>query len=617
MEQILIKQCELPQFNLTEPYGNDIWDVMEWDYYKDASEYCQKAWNARSNVMERKMDFTLCQNLIIREEAKYYCYLLVAVKNISLGVFADYADKFKLLFSFVNTGNYKTVLDIGTADYERYIGETHKVKTNNGSALSGGEVIPVKKRNRLISFLDSFKKAVNDFIESSKPVFERDCWHKKDIKPNEAEGITDKKNLDFSTIRHPMMKQAVKDFIYFKLASITFGAACEYLRQIKTFCQWLREDDKNIDSFKDVDRQMIERYFVFLRVESGFSQHHINKNILDLSIMFEYGLLSDDNRFPAVPIFMANDYTFKTNRRAKYYTAEEVTGIFSIIPYLPKVYGKILLLLYYCGMRISEVLRLPIDCLHYNDDVPYITLYMYKTERHHNIPLNNSIHRIIDAEIKKNKRKHPKAKYVFLNEDGSVIQYSTFCKKIKITLLNHNVMGNDGKPLAFRTHRFRSTKATDLINLGENPHKAAEILGMKSLSTLSYYATAKQTSVNEHMQEYLRKESILINSIGKMDEFSLDDYENAIPLCNGWCCRPAGFGVCDKANACLTCPQFKPSSRHLVSYQIQLSELESTLAVAEENGYTRIVEKCKTEIKALREIIEKLEETLNEKHKRS
>ena len=102
-----------------------------------------------------------------------------------------------------------------------------------------------------------------------------------------------------------------------------------------------------------------------------------------------------------------------------------------------------------------------------------------------------------------------------------------------------------------------------------------------------------------------------------MDEFSLDDYENAIPLCNGWCCRPAGFGVCDKANACLTCPQFKPSSRHLVSYQIQLSELESTLAVAEENGYTRIVEKCKTEIKALREIIEKLEETLNEKHKRS
>ena len=183
---------------------------------------------------------------------------------------------------------------------------------------------------------------------------------------------------------------------------------------------------------------------------------------------------------------------------------------------------------------------------------------------------------------------------------------------MKKALVKHNVLGRDGKPLVFGTHRFRSTKATDLISLGVEPRKVSDILGVKSLSTLSYYAAATQTSVSEHMQEYLRRESILINSIGKMDEFPLEDYENAIPLCNGWCCRPSELGICDKINACLTCSQFRPSHKHLISYKIQLSEIESTLAVAKANGYTRIIEKCLSDKEALEDIIKRLEEMLDE-----
>lgn len=329
--------------------------------------------------------------------------------------------------------------------------------------------------------------------------------------------------------------------------------------------------------------------------------------------MFEYGLMNDDKRFPATPIFLSTDHTLKTVRRQKFYTDSEVAGIFSIISYLPKVYGRILLVLHHCGMRISEVLRLPMDCLYFSDGVPCLKLYMYKTERDHNIPLSDDVYNIINKEIERNKKKFPNAKYVFLNKDGTLINYGAFTRKIKITLIEHNVMGRDGKPLVFGTHRFRSTKATDLISLGVEPQKAADILGIKRLSTLSYYVVATQTSVSEHMQEYLRRESILINSIGSMDEFDIDDYKNAIPLCNGWCCRPAELGLCDKINACLTCSQFRPSFKHLASYKLQLSELESTLAVAKDNGYTRIVEKCLSDKEALENIIKRLEEMLNDK----
>lgn len=613
MAQILTKQIELPKFNLPEPYCDDVWDIMEWDYYKTASQGYKPCWIARSNVMNNKMDFSLCNNPVIREESKYFCYLLISNKKVSLGTFAEYADRFKLLFAYVNERSFDTVLDIDTSDYERYIGQSHKIKTNNGSALIGKEVIPMKKRNRLVSFLDSLKRAVSDFIESSKPLLKRDYWRMKDVKPDSVNDFSHTKNFDFSTIKQPLMKKAAKEFLLFKLASITFNAVHGYLNNIKTFCQWLYEYDDIINSFAEVNRDILEDYFCFLRIETDFSQHKINKNILDLSVMFEYGLLNGDKNFPSIPLFLSSDYAFKTEHRAKYYTPDEIAGIFSIIPYIPKVYGKILLILHHCGMRISEVLRLPMDCLCYNEDVPYIKLYMYKTERNHNIPLNKAIHKIIHTEILKNKKEYPEAKYVFLNKDGSLINYGTFCRTIRRAIVEHNILGRDGQLLKFTTHRFRSTKATDLINMGEDAQKTADILGVSSISTLRYYATATQTSVNEYMQEYLKKESILINSIGKMDEFDLDDYKNAIPLCNGWCCRPADLGICDKINACLTCSQFRPSIRHLTSYQLQLSELESTIAVANANGYTRIVEKCTAEKEALQNIIGRLEEMLNEK----
>lgn len=178
---------------------------------------------------------------------------------------------------------------------------------------------------------------------------------------------------------------------------------------------------------------------------------------------------------------------------------------------------------------------------------------------------------------------------------------------VKRAIIEHDVRGRDGKLLDFRTHRFRATKATNLINSGYDPRNVADILGQKSLSSLSYYAVATNQSLQVHMQEYLKKESILINSIGKVDEKTIEDYKNAHPLCNGWCCRPIELGVCENINACLSCPMFKPSLEHLTTYRLQLSEVESALSVAVANGFERMAEQCRSEKAALEKIIKEME----------
>lgn len=307
---------------------------------------------------------------------------------------------------------------------------------------------------------------------------------------------------------------------------------------------------------------------------------------------------------------MKDDYCLKTLKRADFYTNEEIAAIFSMLKYLPKAYGKILLVLHHTGMRISEVLRLPADCLKHQDGNPYLAVYMYKTKKYNNVPIDGYVCQIIDREIKRTRNKFPDAKYVFVNENGNAFNYDAFIKTVKKCIVEHNVLGRDGKLLEFRTHRFRATKATYLINSGCDPINAANMLGQSQLSSLSYYVSASNKILQEQMGEYLEKETILINSIGQVDENIIEDYENAHQLCNGWCCKPVGLGMCDKENACLTCSLFKPSMQHLTAYRLQLSGIEASLAVAAANGYTRMAEQCQTEKAALENIIKRLEEKL-------
>ena len=600
----------LRNFNLESPFDEDIWKITEWDYYKNSDIKCQDKWLRRSNIMNNNMDFTLCNILNVREELKYYCYTLLCKKNLSLGTFSEHADILKHLIKYVNNNNVQSIMDIDIERYTAFISITHKTKTKNGKCFIGGKMIPIEKTSKYISFLKTIKSLLQEFDESMLPVMQKNIW-----KAEHFGQVDDNKiKIDFSTINQPKMQLAVKEFLYFKLNSIDFCTASSYFRRLRRFCLFLYEYDDDILSFNEISRDVLEEYFLFLRVESGLSQNEINVSILELSVAFEYGLISENPLYPSKPLFLNSDYCFKTEHKSNFYTPEEIKGIFSIITYLPKAYGKVILILHHCGMRIGEILRLPIDCLKYDREQAYIDTYMYKTEKYVKMPVNKAIETIIQKEIAYVKRTYPDSLFVFLNDDGSKISYRHFTKTVKQVIAEHDIKDRNGLPLVFGTHRFRATKATELINIGEDPTRAAEMLGHKCLASLSHYVTATQTSLNEYMQEYLRKESIMINSICKMDAFPLEEYNNAIPLCNGYCCRPVELGVCDKLNACLMCSQFRPTTNHLMAYKLQLAELESSLVVAKENNYTRIIEKCEKEIIALESIINNMEEKINEKH---
>ena len=122
-----------------------------------------------------------------------------------------------------------------------------------------------------------------------------------------------------------------------------------------------------------------------------------------------------------------------------------------------------------------------------------------------------------------------------------------------------------------RTHRFRHTKATSLLNAGVPIHVVQRYLGHLSPAMTMHYA---QTLAETHEAEFLRYRKLAADGreleIGARDLYDmlqLDQRTDRI-LPNGWCLLPPRQS-CDRGNACLTCDKFATDATFLPELRAQ------------------------------------------------
>jgi hypothetical protein len=116
-----------------------------------------------------------------------------------------------------------------------------------------------------------------------------------------------------------------------------------------------------------------------------------------------------------------------------------------------------------------------------------------------------------------------------------------------------------------RTHRFRHTKATSLLNAGVPVHVVQRYLGHLTPEMTMIYA---HTLASTHEAEFLRYRKLTadarelnIDPRDLYDMLALDQRTDRI-LPNGWCLLPPRQ-TCTKGNACLTCDKFTTDATFL------------------------------------------------------
>ena len=149
-----------------------------------------------------------------------------------------------------------------------------------------------------------------------------------------------------------------------------------------------------------------------------------------------------------------------------------------------------------------------------------------------------------------------------------------------------------------RTHRFRHTRATSLLNAGVPIHVVQRYLGHLSPAMTMHYA---QTLAETHEAEFLRYRKLTADgreldiAPGDLyDMLQLDQRTDRI-LPNGWCLLPPRQS-CDRGNACLTCDKFATDvtflpelhqqhdrTLHLIDQRQQAYQARTGVSLGEDN----------------------------------
>ena len=173
-------------------------------------------------------------------------------------------------------------------------------------------------------------------------------------------------------------------------------------------------------------------------------------------------------------------------------------------------------------------------------------------------------------------------KYLFLaaqNNRNGDRPYSDRTLRTLLTKLatQLDVRDNAGAVVDFnRTHRFRHTVATNLLNAGVPLHVVQRYLGHLTPTMTMTYA---QTLASTAEAEFLRYRKITadardleIDPRDLYDMLELDRRTDRI-LPNGWCLLPPRQ-VCVKGNACLTCDKFATDATFLPELHTQMARTE-------------------------------------------
>lgn len=122
-----------------------------------------------------------------------------------------------------------------------------------------------------------------------------------------------------------------------------------------------------------------------------------------------------------------------------------------------------------------------------------------------------------------------------------------------------------------RTHRFRHTVATGLLNAGVPLHVVQRHLGHLTPTMTMAYAQTLQSTAEAEFLRYRKitagAENLDIDPRDLYDMLELDRRSDRV-LPNGWCLLPPRQ-TCTKGNACLTCDKFATDASFLPELQTQ------------------------------------------------
>ena len=425
-----------------------------------------------------------------------------------------------------------------------------------------------------------------------RPDREKDIWNlrKMGAYTNLSLGNV---SLNFLVIEQQWLRTAVKSYLSYCLPLYSEGTCRTRLQSLAHFSKFLATERPQV-SGRSITRRLLLEYVSHLhgRISMGTAKNHVLnlRNFLEmahregwLAIGPERMIYDEEVPQPPKP-------------QPRYLPAAVLDQLNEHLGDLKAPWRRKVLILQECGMRISELLQLSIDCLTQDARGVFYLRYMQgKVKRENAIPISLETARIIQEQQAEGRSRAKPSIWLFPSERGGVIKQPTFAQRINRLAYDHDIRDANGKLFRFQAHQFRHTVGTRMINLGVPHHIIQRYLGHKGPEMTSRYAHIHDVTMKDKLSEYLK--GTLVDVTGKVvaedgvnDSADLQWFTRSVlaqALTNGYCAIPIVAGPCPHPNACLNCAHFRTDATFLDVHLAELHETERVIAKADANGWVR------------------------------
>jgi integrase/recombinase XerD len=427
-----------------------------------------------------------------------------------------------------------------------------------------------------------------------RPEHEKDVWNLQRMAVPISLSLSNV-TLSFHRIRQPWLRKTAKAYIRYCLPIYAEGTCRTRLQSLTCFSEFLLQERPR-GTAKTITRKLLLEYLSYLPARVCISVR--KSHLLNLRNFLETAARERWLPIAAERMIFDDEIPRPPKAQPRYLPAAVLEQLNSHLGSLKAPWMQMILILQECGMRISELLQLPLDCLTQDARGTFYLRFMQgKMKREHTIPVSQEIARIVQEQQQVVRGIGRSTALLFPNSKGGVSKQQSFAQRINRLAYENQVRDANGKLFRFQSHQFRHTVGTRMINLGVPHHFIQRYLGHLGPEMTNRYAHIHDSTMREKLSEYLQ--GTLVDVTGKavpdgpldtsdLRWFTRNVMAQALP--NGYCSIPVVAGPCPHPNACLSCAHFRTDANFLDVHKAELRDTERVITKANANGWTRQIE---------------------------
>jgi integrase len=374
---------------------------------------------------------------------------------------------------------------------------------------------------------------------------------------------------------------------------------------VTRFARFL-EKNTGVAVLAQLDRGVLERYLADLHAEYGGNPQRQGMHIGLLNRFFQAVRQHQwDTSLPSGVVFFSEDYPKRTERLPRAlaeHVMAQVEHPDNLARFDSDAYRLVTVILIRCGLRVSDALKLAMDCLVTDaDGAPYLRYVNHKMKRDALVPVDEELVALVHDQQHQVIARFPATSLLFprptKNVDGRLpLASSTYRLALYRWLEQCEVRDERGQLVRFTPHQWRHTLGTRMINRDVPQEVVRRILDHDSPQMTAHYARLHDTTVRDHWERArkvdINGETVRLDPEGSLAEAAWAKHRlaratQALP--NGYCQLPVQQS-CPHANACLTCPMFVTTPDFLPEHRRHRTEVMQIITAAEARGQQRLVE---------------------------